>query len=105
MIFSWMFEDYKYLQPLKIVAEIIAKKSDWSRLYNLERLGANSVPCAAIVYYDDMYVPRQLCEEAVRKVGGIQMWVTSEYSHSGIHSGGEIILNKLLLMLAERTPY
>jgi len=101
MIFSWMFDDYKYLQPLKMAAEIIAKRDDWEPLYDLKQLARNTVPCAAIVYYDDMYVPRELSEEAARRIQGLQLWITNEYLHSGIHSGGELILNKLLNKLHE----
>jgi len=101
MIFPWMFDDYKYLQPLKMTAEIIAKKDDWLPLYNLEQLARNTVPCTAIVYYDDMYVPRELSEEAAINIRGLQLWITNEYLHSGIHSGGELILGKLLSKLHE----
>jgi len=102
MVYSWMYDDYKHLQPLKEAAEILAKKKDWGTLYNIEKLAANKVPCAAIIYNDDMYVPVELSQDSASKVGNIRVWITSEYSHSGIHSGGEMILGKLFVMLEEQ---
>ena len=62
MVFPWMFEDFAALQPLKQAAEILAKKSDWPGLYNLDALGANTVPTAGATYYEDMYVDFELAQ-------------------------------------------
>lgn len=56
MVFPWIFEDYKYLQPFKEVSNLLAKKKDWPILYNIEKLSKNQVPCAAIIYIDDMVI-------------------------------------------------
>jgi pimeloyl-ACP methyl ester carboxylesterase len=101
MVFSWMFDDYKYLQSIQLAAEMLAKKTDWPSLYSLEQLANNEVPAVAIVYHDDMYVPYQLSEESAHLIQGLRLWSTSEYSHSAIHSGGEVILHRLLGMLNE----
>ena len=58
MIYPWMFDDYIQLRPLKEAAEILATDDQWSRLYDGATLRANTVPCAAAVYYNDMYVER-----------------------------------------------
>ncbi|HUX76264.1 MAG TPA: aminopeptidase, partial [Anaerolineae bacterium] len=62
-------------------------------------LRANTVPCVAAVYYDDMYVERTFSEETARDVQGIKLWVTSEYEHDGLRSYGEQVLGRLLDML------
>ena len=56
MVYPWMLEDYEVLRPLAVCAEILAEKADWPRLYDLDVLRANTVPVAAAVYLDDMYV-------------------------------------------------
>jgi pimeloyl-ACP methyl ester carboxylesterase len=99
MIYPWMFDEYEYLRPLKEAAEILAAYDGWSRLYNVEVLRENSVPCVASVYYDDMYVERVLSEETIRDIRGLRPWVTNEYKHSGLRLGGEKVLDRLLGML------
>jgi hypothetical protein len=99
MIYPWMFDEYKYLQPLKEAAEIIAAFEGWSRLYDLDQLQNNTVPCVAAVYYDDMYVERGFSEETARLIKGTRIWVTNEYVHSGLRLSGERILDRLLSML------
>jgi pimeloyl-ACP methyl ester carboxylesterase len=99
MIFPWMFDDYKYLRPLKEAARILAAFEEWPRLYDLDVLRGNSVPSAAAVYYHDMYVDRVLSEETARNIRGMKVWVTNEYEHNGLRSDGEVVLGRLLDML------
>ena len=98
MIYPWMFDDYAQLQPLKAAAEILASYDQWPQLYDVTTLRANTVPCAAAVYYNDMYVERLLSEETARNIHGIKLWVTNEYEHNGLRTGGEPVLNRLLRM-------
>ena len=96
-----MFDGYKYLRPLKEAAEILAAYDGWPRLYDTTGLRANTVPCAAVVYYNDMYVERTYSEETARNIQGIKLWVTNEYEHNGLRTEGETILDRLLGMLHE----
>jgi pimeloyl-ACP methyl ester carboxylesterase len=98
MIYPWMFEEYTYLRPLKEAADILAVDEAWPRLYEIERLRANSVPGAAAVYYDDMYVERAFSEETARHIQGLKVWVTNEYEHNGLRADGERLLDRLLGM-------
>jgi pimeloyl-ACP methyl ester carboxylesterase len=99
MVYPWMFDEYRHLRPLKEAAEILAAYDGWPRLYDVAALRANTVPCVAAVYYDDMYVERTFSEETARDVQGIRLWVTSEYEHDGLRSCGEQVLGRLLDML------
>ncbi|CAD7947694.1 unnamed protein product [Amoebophrya sp. A25] len=54
--------------------------------------------CAAVVYYDDMYVERELSEETAAQIPGIRLWVTNEYHHSGLLDDGFVLLDRLLAM-------
>ena len=98
MVYPWMMDAYPQLQPLKAAAEILAKKSDWPMLYDVECLRQNRVPVAAAVYYDDMYVHREFSEETARIVPNLKLWVTSEHEHNGLRADGEGVLDRLLKM-------
>ena len=103
MIYPWMFDEYGYLRPLKEAAEILASHEGWPRLYDTAALQANTVPCVAAVYYDDMYVERTLSEETASNIQGIKLWLTNEYEHNGLRSYGEKVLGRLLDMLHGET--
>jgi pimeloyl-ACP methyl ester carboxylesterase len=85
MVYPWMFEDYGALAPLREAAELLAAH-EWGRLYDGDRLAANEVPAAAIVYAEDMYVERRLSEETAARVKGLRMWLTNEFEHDGLRA-------------------
>lgn len=101
MVYPWMFDEYEYLKPLQEAAEILANYEGWPYLYDISVLANNQVPCAAAVYYNDMYVDRRLSEQAARKIKGIKLWVTSEHEHSALRLHGELVLDHLLGLLNE----
>ncbi|MBK1830837.1 alpha/beta fold hydrolase [Verrucomicrobiaceae bacterium R5-34] len=101
MIAPSMLDDYIALQPLKECAEILAQKSDWGPLYDLEQLARNEVPVVAISYYDDMYVPIEWSAETAKHIPHFQIWVTNEWEHNGIGVDGPRIFGRLLEMLAD----
>ena len=96
MVYPWMFEDYARLRPLAQAAELLAQKTDWPALYDPERLAQNSVPCAAAIYDEDMYVERALSVETADAVGQMRTWVTNELEHNGLRADGPRILEHLL---------
>ena len=51
---------------------------------------------AAAVYYDDMYVDRELSMRTARAIRGLQTWVTSEYEHNGLRPSGGAVLGRLI---------
>lgn len=52
MVFPWMLEDFKELVPLRETAHVIAKATDWGKLYDVDSLGSNSVPVASATYIE-----------------------------------------------------
>jgi len=96
MIYPWMFSEYGQLQPLRSAAEILAKYEDWPVLYDPAVLEKNHVPCAAAIYYDDMYVERQFSEETAAQIGSFRPWITNQYEHSALRLHGEQVLDRLL---------
>ncbi len=99
MVYPWYFEQDPALVPLRDVAEQLAAKKDWKPLYSPEQLAANTVPVAAAVYKDDIYVDHDLSLETAAAVRGLQPWVTADFHHDGIGEDGEGIFARLLGMV------
>ena len=104
MVFPWMFEEVGALRPLAPVAERLARKSDWPRLYDLRALRACRVPVAAAVYWEDMYVDFELSQRTARRVPTLRQWVTSELMHSGIRDDGARVFEHLMGLVRGSTP-
>jgi hypothetical protein len=94
-MFPWMFEEYGALAPLREAAHTLAH-AEWPRLYDEEVLRANTVPAAAVIYADDMYVERVFSEETAALIKGLRPWITNEYEHDGLRVDGERILGRLI---------
>ena len=93
-IFRWMWEDFGALRSHAAAAEILAEH-EWPRLYDPDQLAMNEVKAAAVIYYDDPYVLREHSEEAARQIRGLRPWITNEYLHDGLRTGGEHLLGRL----------
>ena len=98
MVFPWMFDQYLNLKPLKLAAELLAKKSDWAPLYNAHQLANNKVPISCAVYADDMFVEMDISRETLVAIPNSRAWITNEYEHNGLRADGERILDKLIAM-------
>jgi hypothetical protein len=93
-VFPWMFDEPS-LEPLREAAELLARR-EWPELYDRERLAANEVPAAAVVYAEDPYVERVFSERTAEAVRGMRVWLTSEYDHDGLRRDGDRVLTRLL---------
>ena len=102
MVYPWMFEEYGVLREMKEEAVILAHFDGWAPLYDLDRLGANSVPSAAAIYANDMYVPRTFSEETAKMINGLKTWVTPDFEHNGLRADGEKVLGTLIDLLREK---
>jgi hypothetical protein len=81
---------------------VLAQRTDWSPLFDRERLAANEVPVAAAVYFDDLYVDAGLQLETAAHVGNLQAWVTNEWEHDGIRDSGDRVVRRLLELIDEQ---
>ncbi len=88
--------------PLAETAELLAAYDGWPALYDLDRLAANTVPVAAAVYHQDMYVDHALSMETADRVGALRTWSTGRLGHDGLRSDDRV-LDRLLAMTRE-TP-
>jgi pimeloyl-ACP methyl ester carboxylesterase len=97
MVYPWMFDTDRLLAPLSEAAQLLAEHGGWPTLYDVDRLAANTVPVAAAIYHDDMYVEYAYSVETAQRIGNCQWWVTSEYGHDGLRSDARV-LDRLLAM-------
>ena len=98
MIYPSMIEADPVLRPLREAADLLAERDDWPPLYDPARLAANEVPVAAAVYYDDMYVDRELSMRTAGAIRGLRTWVTREYEHDGLRVSSGAVLGRLIDM-------
>ncbi len=101
MIYPWFFDEFPTLAPLKGAAELLARDSDWPMLYNKRVLSQNTVPAAAAVYVNDMYVPRGPSIETATAIQGMQVWETDEFEHNGLRADGPRVLGHLMALTAQ----
>jgi pimeloyl-ACP methyl ester carboxylesterase len=94
-LYPWMFDEYAALEPLRQAAQLLADR-EWPQLYDPDALRRNTVPTAAAIYAEDMYVERSFSEETAAQIRGIRTWITNEYEHNGLRVDGERILGRLL---------
>jgi pimeloyl-ACP methyl ester carboxylesterase len=95
-MFPWMFREIRSLQPWAEAAEVMAAKTDWPALYDIERLRGNEVPVIAAIYYEDMYVDAELQLQTAREVPNVRAWVTNEHEHDGLRAG--VVFRRMLDM-------
>ena len=83
--------------PLAETAELLAAYDGWPALYDPDRLAANTVPVAAAVYHEDMYVDHALSMETADRIGNLRAWSTGRLGHDGLRSDDRV-LDRLLAM-------
>ncbi|MGO8957868.1 MAG: alpha/beta fold hydrolase [Streptosporangiaceae bacterium] len=98
MVYPRAFEQDPALRPLAEAANLLAERDGWPALYDTSELGRNEVPAAAAVYFNDMYVPRELSLRTADAIRGLQSWVTSEYEHDALRVSDGAVLDRLIAM-------
>lgn len=99
-VYPWYFEQDPALAPLREVAELLAARTEgWGALYDLAQLSRNTVPVAAAVYSEDIYVDRDISLTTAAAVTGLKVWESADFHHDGIADDGEGIFGRLLGMV------
>ena len=96
MVYPWVLEHDPALRPLAEAAELLAERADWPALYDPDQLARTDIPVAAAIYFDDMYVPRELSLETAAAIGGLRYWVTNEFEHDGLRTSDGRVLDRLI---------
>lgn len=94
------FEESEALRPFLGACDILASRTDWPSVYDPEVLRNTDVPVAAAVYYDDMFVPRELSVDTANLIGA-RTWITNEFQHDGLRVSGDRVASYLLDLLAD----
>jgi pimeloyl-ACP methyl ester carboxylesterase len=94
-LFPWHFEDSPALAPYAGVAGILAERP-WPKLYDADVLASVDVPCAAAIYAHDAFVDRRFSEETADLLPGMRPWLTDEFHHNGLRTGGDRVLDRLI---------
>lgn len=95
-IFPWQFVEDPALMPLAEAAEILARRTDFPVLYHPEVLAENTVPAAAAIFYDDMFVPFEHSVATARAIRGLRPVITNAYQHDGIRVDGAHLVDTLI---------
>ena len=103
MVFPFLFDDVASLRQVKAVAHELAKR-EWRPLYDAQALARNVVPVAATAYFEDMYVDFNLAQETAACIAGARVWVTNEFTHSGVREDGPRVLKTLLALARGEEP-
>ncbi|RWK55913.1 alpha/beta fold hydrolase [Mesorhizobium sp.] len=101
MTFPWMFKEIRSLRPFRAGVEALAARESYPELYDRARLAANSVPVAAVIYHDDLYVDAGLSLDTAAEVGNLTYWVTNEFEHDGIRQSAKVF-KRLVNLVKER---
>ncbi len=96
MMYPWLFDTDPALVPLKETAQALAERTDWPDLYDAGRLARNTVPAAAAVYFDDMYVDTAQSLRTAERIRGLRVWVTNEWEHDGLRVSDGAVLDRLV---------
>lgn len=95
-----IFREHIRLDPaltaLYDTAERLAAVKDWPALYDVAQLGRNTVPAAAAVYTDDVFVSKELSLQTASQVNNLQVCEFPDLHHDGIHEDGKRVLRELL---------
>lgn len=87
------------LAPFIETMELLAERV-WERpLFDLDALSRNSIPVAAQVYTQDMYVPLDLSLETAAVVPGVRVVQDTEHHHDALRKHGAEVLTGLRAVL------
>ncbi len=103
MVYPGVFPADPALEPLAECAALLADRADWPALYDAGQLSRCQVPAAATIYFDDMYVPRDLSLQTAAAIPSLRHWVTSEYEHDGLRVSNGVVLDRMIAMARDET--
>lgn len=95
MVYSFFFDTYGGLKPLKQTAQILAEYDQWPPLYDTEQLKKNEVPVYAACY-EDMYVDSGTARITASKIKGIKVFETNVLYHSALRHRADDVFQELL---------
>ncbi len=95
-VFPWQIEQDPALAPMAEASERLAFSQRWPELYSPDTLAENTVPAAAWIYVDDVFVPYELSKQTADQIRGLKPLITNDYHHDGLRTGGPQMIERLL---------
>lgn len=99
--FKAFFEEDPALKPALPAVEELATKTDWPTTYKSDVLARVDVPVTALVYYNDIYVPRKLSVATADMLKDPRLWITSSMHHDGLRAEGGRVFSGLRDLMRE----
>ena len=81
--------------PLLEAVDQLAANTDWPTTYDQDALSECEVPVAALMYDEDMFVPRTLSQRTADLLPQARTWVTNRMQHDGLRAGGAKVFSGL----------
>lgn len=100
MNYPWRFAEDSALRPFQDTEDVFMASTDWGKIYDLGQLERNRVPLTSAVYYNDMYVPRELSMRTLSRIPNSHPWVTTDFEHDGVH--GDCVFRHLFELATAR---
>lgn len=79
----------------------LATKVDWPKTYDEGVLQSVDTPLAALIYADDIYVPRVLSERTASLIPTARTWVTNRMQHDGLRANGMDVFTGLRSLMVD----
>lgn len=102
MIFPWQFDQDPALAPFAGAAAALAEREGLADPFDDQTLRENTVPAAAAVFADDMFVPQETSLATAEMINGLDVQLSDEYHHDGIRQDGYAIVSRLLASVRDR---
>lgn len=94
-VFPFQFDEDPALRPFTQAAQELAAKDDWSNLYAGAGRAENAGSAVAVVYTDDIFVPRELSLETAETLGAT-VHETAAWQHDGLRKHGQDVMGALM---------
>ncbi len=94
-IYPWQFEEDPALRTFREAAHELAHTA-WERQYDEAALASSPAVCAAAVYRDDIYVPRELSLTTAAEFRDLRVWESADHQHDGLRVDGARIVRHLM---------
>ena len=100
-VFQFHYDQFHSLEGLKGAADILAKKSDWAPLLDLDQLRKNKVPIASLCYKKDIFVDERLSGVTAHNTTCIHQEVDADWLHTAVKDKSRDVLPRLWRMLGD----
>jgi hypothetical protein len=101
MVFPHTLDRDPVLAPVADVGHALADRAWHEPLYDRAVLAGNTVPVAARVYRQDMYVDPALSLATAGVTGAVRVVLDDVQHHDGLRRGGTHLLDELVALLPE----